>query len=122
MADNIIDKMLDMVVRFNSEIIGLPIPGHPQRLQVLRKSWACEALYEEFMEFKNATHMEDEADALIDLTYFALGRLVEMGLAPLPLFESVHALYARPCILYCERSICDFVCKFFGVCVARAGA
>lgn len=91
MADNIIDKMLDMVVRFNSEIIGLPIPGHPQRLQVLRKSWACEALYEEFMEFKNATHMEDEADALIDLTYFALGRLVEMGLAPLPLFESVHA-------------------------------
>lgn len=85
-----IDAMLDMVDRFNREIIGLPIPGKPKMLDADRKQWSCTAFEEEMTEFKEAKTIEDEADALIDLTYFALGRLVEMGLAPLPLFEQVH--------------------------------
>lgn len=90
MSNHAIDSMLDMVERFNREIIGLPIPGTPTMLSESRDEWAWTALREEIDEFAAAETLEDKADALIDLVYFALGRLVEMGLAPLPLFEQVH--------------------------------
>lgn len=86
----LIENMLGMVERFNVDLIGLPIPTTPQRLDVDRKEWACIAFNEEVQEFFEAETMEDEADACLDLVYFALGRLVEMGLAPLPLFTEVH--------------------------------
>lgn len=79
-----------MTERFALEIIGLPIPSTPSRLSVTRKDWAMRAFNEEIAEFHKAETLEDEADALVDLAYFALGRLVEMGLAPKPLFEEVH--------------------------------
>jgi predicted HAD superfamily Cof-like phosphohydrolase len=52
-----------------------------------RASW----MTEEIGEFLAADTVEDQADALIDLIYFALGTFVEMGLAPEKLFEIVHA-------------------------------
>jgi hypothetical protein len=82
--------MADMVERFNREIIGLPIPREPERLSAVRKDWAISALTEEVEEFRDAKDIDEEADALIDMTYFALGRLIEMGICPRPLFEEVH--------------------------------
>ena len=92
---NIIADFTEMTERFARDIINLPIPVEPTRLDPARKDWAKTAMAEELTEFSDATTLADEADALIDLTYFALGRLVEMGLAPRPLFEEVHAANMR---------------------------
>lgn len=90
MTQTLLGRMHAQVHRFNSEVIGLPIPEEPRRLDPARKEWAKGAMQEELTEFSDATTLEDEADALIDLTYFALGRLVEMGIAPGAPFEEVH--------------------------------
>ncbi|EGL17915.1 MULTISPECIES: hypothetical protein [unclassified Paenibacillus] len=52
-----------------------------------RSSW----MLEELAEFLTAESIEDQADALIDLIYFAYGTFVEMGLRPDKLFDIVHA-------------------------------
>lgn len=85
-----LQSMLDMIHRFDTEIINLSIPKKPTRLSTDRKKHGVDFMFEELDEFCEADTLEDEADALIDLTYVALGRLVEMGLAPMPLFEEVH--------------------------------
>lgn len=46
---------------------------------------------EELVEFVEASDIVEQADALIDLIYFALGTLVEMGIKPQKLFDIVHA-------------------------------
>lgn len=71
--------MLDDVTTFNERIVGLARPAAPQRLLAQRKLWALDALDEEVREYELATTIEDETDSLIDLIYFALGRLMEMG-------------------------------------------
>lgn len=86
----LVKQMTEDVERFNREIIGLPIPDAPSRLIPMRKQAAIDHLTEELVEFKESEVLEDEADALIDLVYIALGRLVEMGLCPGPLFDEVH--------------------------------
>ena len=45
---------------------------------------------EEIQEFTTAENVYDQADAMIDLIYFALGTLVEMGVAPDEIFDIVH--------------------------------
>ncbi len=85
------EKYLDLVLQFNQDIIGLPIPDRPTRLDPERKKWASGALSEELTEFMDATELEDEVDALLDLAYFALGRVIEMGVVPGAAFEEVHA-------------------------------
>lgn len=47
-------------------------------------------MYEELVEFIDANTVEDQADAMIDLMYFALGTLVEMGIEPENLFNIVQ--------------------------------
>ena len=86
----IVGRMTQQVERFAREIVDLPIPDSPTRLGNERKNWTMTALSEELREFGYAATLEDEADALLDMSYFALGRLVEMGLCPGPLFDAVH--------------------------------
>lgn len=93
--DQPLTRMIEQARRFAQEVIGLPIPVKPTQLDYDRKQWAMHALREELVEFRDATTIEDEADALIDLSYFALGRLVEMGLSPTALFDEVHAANMR---------------------------
>ena len=45
---------------------------------------------EEIQEFIEAENIYDQADAMIDLIYFALGTLVEMGVKPKNLFDIVQ--------------------------------
>jgi len=85
------ERYLELVYHFNTEIIGLPIPSQPSRLNDGRKDWAMSALNEEVSEFFQAETLEDEVDALLDLAYFALGRIIEMGVVPGATFEEVHA-------------------------------
>lgn len=90
-----IHHLTQLTERFARDVQGLPVPEVPARLSPGRKDWAMSALNEELTEFRDAQTLEEEADALIDLSYFALGRVVEMGLAPAALFEEVHAANMR---------------------------
>ena len=45
---------------------------------------------DEIDEFLSATDIYAQTDAMIDLIYFALGTLVEMGVEPDAAFEIVH--------------------------------
>lgn len=51
-----------------------------------RVSW----MLEELAEFAAADTLEDQADALIDLIYFAIGTFTMMGVKPEALFDIVH--------------------------------
>lgn len=91
----LLSAMTDLTAEFARDVIALPIPDMPQRLDPLRKDWSHTALEEELQEFKDAETLEDEVDALVDMTYFACGRLVEMGVFPRAVFEEVHAANMR---------------------------
>lgn len=86
----LVERMLQEVLRFQTEIIDYPIPTEPTMLTAQRKDWAHTCLTEELTEFLEAQDLEEQADALVDLVYFALGRLVEMGIAPGPVFDEVQ--------------------------------
>jgi len=85
----------DMVERFNRDIIGLTVPTQPTQLSPQRKEHALDHMQEELDEFSTSTAIDDEVDAILDLVYVALGRLVEMGVASRPVFEEVHAANMR---------------------------
>lgn len=86
-------RMLLKVEAFNHDVTALPIPSTPQVMSVDRQVWSLAALNEELEEFSQAAESGDvleAADALIDLIYFALGRLVEMGVPALAVFDEVQ--------------------------------
>lgn len=86
----LLSTMTALTEEFARDVIALPIPDEPTRLSEPRKAWAHAALLEEVGEFHEAETLEDEVDALVDMTYFACGRLVEMGVFPRAVFEEVH--------------------------------
>lgn len=48
-------------------------------------------MLEEINEFLEADEIVEQADVMIDVIYFALGTLVEMGIRPDKLFEIVQS-------------------------------
>lgn len=78
-------------VRKFHEIFEHPVSDVPCLLSEervhIRSSW----MLEELDEFNRATNIVDQADAIIDLLYFGLGTLVEMGIPPDELFALVQA-------------------------------
>ncbi len=79
-----------LVHEFNDKIIGFPVPRIPQMLVGGRKDYAKGHLLEEVTEFDEATTVEDQVDALVDLIYVAMGRLNEMGVDGRAHFDEVH--------------------------------
>ncbi len=77
-------------VRDFHKSFGHPHADKPQLLAEGRVDVRASWLREEVDEFCEAETAFDQADAMIDLIYFALGSLVEMGVDPRPLFEIVH--------------------------------
>lgn len=84
-----------LVHQFNSEIIGLPVPKHPKMLEGKRLDYTHDHLSEEIDELLAAETVEDQVDALVDLIYVAMGRLVEMGVDGRAHFDEVHAANMR---------------------------
>jgi predicted HAD superfamily Cof-like phosphohydrolase len=85
-----LEKQLREVEQFHRAVTGLPIPELPIMLTGERMDKSLEMLCEEINEFEMAATIGDQADALIDLIYFAYGRLLEMGIRPGPAFDLVH--------------------------------
>lgn len=88
-----IDSMMAMVERFNVDLIGIEMPDRPTILSFDRGEARLKHIREELTELEDAISgedLEDTVDAILDLTYVALGALVEMGVSPLPVFEVVH--------------------------------
>ena len=69
---------------------GAPAPVAPAELPQDRVMGRASWIEEEAQELRAATTVEEQADAFIDVIYFALGGLVEMGIAPGRLWEIVQ--------------------------------
>jgi predicted metal-dependent hydrolase len=83
-------SMMQDVARFNVDLLEMDVPEQPRNLIGGRKLHAQDHLQEELNEFKNSDNLEESVDALIDLIYVAMGRLLEMGVWPIPVFMEVH--------------------------------
>jgi predicted HAD superfamily Cof-like phosphohydrolase len=71
-------------------LIGTPISPSPACLRNIRKETWRSWMAEELNEFSSASTAVAQADAAMDLIYFALGALVEMGIPPQEIFMAVH--------------------------------
>lgn len=78
--------------RFGSPAPALPLAGDTIDLQAhhRRLDWIDSEL-DEAVDALCIENVADLADAYIDIIYFALGGLVELGIDGGPLFEAVHA-------------------------------
>lgn len=84
---------LSKVSKFCRDIVGLPAPEHPTILSHDRLKFYLGLANEELREFTESTNAGDigqAADALVDLIYFTLGRLYEMGVPADVVFDDVH--------------------------------
>ena len=77
-------------VRVFHAAFGHPAPDAPSQLTqetaVRRAAW----IEEEAQELREATSIEAQADAFIDVIYFAIGGLVNLGVRPGPLWDIVQ--------------------------------
>ena len=78
------------MVREFHERFSHPVAKTPMMLEKSRVSKRGKWMQEELDEFFESGNLYEQADAMIDLIYFALGTLVEMGLPPDELFSVVH--------------------------------
>lgn len=80
-------------VRLFQKKFNHPVADEPQCMEkeraLKRYSWMKEEI-DEFLEAVDAKDIVEQADAMIDLMYFALGTLVEMGIKPDDLFQIVQ--------------------------------
>ena len=91
-------RMMRDVRRFHMEVLGgatLPTEPGVRMLSAERRMYAMKHLREESEEFAGAETVEDQADALVDIAYVALGRLLEMGILPDATFDAVHEANMR---------------------------
>lgn len=91
--DYVDQETLD-VIEFNQRFGFLCNPGNPGHLtrRKLAERFVC--MQEELDEFRDAVLLQDlpaQADALIDLVYFAKGTAVMLGLPWEELWSDVHA-------------------------------
>jgi len=83
------NKQYEMVRDFQSKM-GQPVADKPKAMNFERQKQRYEYLFEELSEFLDAEEVVDQADAMIDLIYLAIGTMVELGVKPEKLFEIVH--------------------------------
>jgi len=77
-------------VKLFHEKFGHPVSIVPTKLDKKRALNRGTWMLEEVAEFLSAEDIYEQADAMIDLMYFALGTMVEMGIEPEQLFSIVQ--------------------------------
>ena len=93
-----LEQRLLEVRRFYHEVLGAELPDEPRELSEERYAFKLGHLREELDELERGRwrgDLEEQADALIDISYVALGALLEMGLAPGAAFTEVHEANMR---------------------------
>ena len=83
------DKQWEKVKEFH-EIFGHPVSSDPTFMEKDRVEKRAKWMTEEIDEFVEATDLSEQVDAMIDLIYFALGTLVEIGVKAEEVFNVVH--------------------------------
>ncbi len=83
------NKEWELVKKFH-EKFGHPISDSPSFMKKERALKRFNWMLEEINEFIEADNIYDQADAMIDLIYFALGTMVEIGIKPKQIFNIVH--------------------------------
>jgi predicted HAD superfamily Cof-like phosphohydrolase len=83
------DWMYQSVSDFHSAF-GHPVSQFPAILSDNRVFKRANWMSEEIDELRQSKNLEDQIDAVIDLIYFAIGTLVEIGVEPSEAFEIVH--------------------------------
>jgi predicted HAD superfamily Cof-like phosphohydrolase len=83
------DKQFAQVKEFQTKF-NQPVADKPTLMSLERRNQRFGYMDEELNEFLDANTIVDQADAMIDLIYLALGTLVELGVNPTPLFEIVQ--------------------------------
>jgi hypothetical protein len=94
-TQSVLDGMLVDVDRFHREVLEFTPPDKPTLLSEDTERDLRTCLDEELAEYDEATAIDDKADALVDLVYFALGGLLKMGVAPGAVFAQVHEANMR---------------------------
>jgi predicted HAD superfamily Cof-like phosphohydrolase len=84
-----LNKQFEQVKAFQIAM-GQPVAEKPHVMSIERQQQRFEYMAEELQEFIDATDLVDQADAMIDLIYLAVGTLVELGIKPEPLFDIVQ--------------------------------
>lgn len=84
-----INDAYELVKKFQ-EMAEQPIGTFPKYLSKERCNIRCKWMREEIEEFEESSTVYEQADAIIDLLYYAIGALVEMGIKPDQLFLLVH--------------------------------
>jgi predicted HAD superfamily Cof-like phosphohydrolase len=82
-------KQFEMVKQFQLAM-DQPVADKPTVMDEERQMQRYEYMAEELMEFLGSSELVDQADAMIDLIYLAVGTLVELGVKPEPLFQIVQ--------------------------------
>jgi predicted HAD superfamily Cof-like phosphohydrolase len=85
-----VDKNWEQVRAFHLAFDN-PYSDTPKFLDSKRANLRYCWMLEELDEFIASDEIVEQADAMIDLIYFALGTLVEMGIKPDKLFDIVHS-------------------------------
>jgi predicted HAD superfamily Cof-like phosphohydrolase len=83
------NREFDMVRAFHV-LAGHPVATAPTFLMPTRVAIRARWMTEEIDELAAAEEVVDQVDAIIDIIYFALGTLVELGVAPDTAFDIVH--------------------------------
>ncbi len=84
-----IDREYQAVKDFQ-EAFGHPVADKPTYMKGGRAVDRIRWMQEEILEFWEAEDVVGQADAMIDLIYFALGTLVEIGVKPQAIFDIVQ--------------------------------
>ena len=75
--------------------MGEPAPLQPTKLETERRSLRAKWMNGEISEFSKSDDLLGQVDSMIDLIYFALGTLCEMGVPPDEAFSAVHSANLR---------------------------
>lgn len=89
-----LDWALNRVAAFH-HLAGQPAPSTPRPLRQDRAAVRAAWMKEELDEFLEGSSVVEQSDAIIDLIYFALGTLVELGVPAESLFDIVHRANMR---------------------------
>lgn len=75
-------KQMQDVAEFYDKVLHIELKNAaPARLTRARKRFAIRAMGEELREYEEANTLSGEVDALLDLLYFLVGRLLEHGIS-----------------------------------------